>query len=128
MSAWTPLPSSTATAASWRPCTSCTATKISSSARRWRCCAPASSAWAEARHGKQLSQAAARLLVDLIGEEMGQLDQELAKLAVYIGQASKIDADDVDKLVGQSRAANVFEILNTLAAGQPPKALAILEQ
>src|SRR5262249_28411315 len=38
--------------------------------------------WAASKHGKQLAQAAANLLVDLIGTDMGQLDQELTKLAI----------------------------------------------
>ena len=37
-------------------------------------------------HGKQLVAAAARLLVELVGAEMGLLDQELAKLAAYVGE------------------------------------------
>src|SRR5207302_2159083 len=53
--------------------------------------------WAAGQHGKQLSLPAARLLVDLVGPEMGQLDQELAKLATYAGQSAKIDAHDVDQ-------------------------------
>src|SRR5262249_15441387 len=69
-------------------------------------------------HGmpKQLTQAGARLLVDLVGTEMGQLDQELTKLAVYVGNASRIDTPDVDQLVGNSRAANTFKILDAIAA------------
>jgi DNA polymerase III subunit delta len=109
--------------------------KLMPSAGTITCKAPAAyklpewcSRCAEARHGKQLPAPAARLLVELVGEEMGQLDQELAKLAAYVGPSPKIDVADVDKLVGHSRAANVFEILNTLAAGEAPKALAILEQ
>src|SRR5262249_10833691 len=38
--------------------------------------------WCSTSQGKQLTTSAAQLLVDLIGAEMGLLDQELAKLAV----------------------------------------------
>src|SRR5262249_55405710 len=61
-----------------------------------------------AQSGKQLGGAAARLLVDLVGPEMGQLDQELTKLASYVGTAPRIEAEDVDKLVGRSRMENVW--------------------
>jgi DNA polymerase-3 subunit delta len=84
--------------------------------------------WAEARHGKQLPPAAATLLVDLIGAEMGQLDQELLKLATYAGKRSRIEPADVDRLVGNSRAENVWKILDAVAAGQIGEALAMLHR
>jgi DNA polymerase-3 subunit delta len=82
---------------------------------------------AEATHGKQLIMAAARLLVDLVGSEMGLLDQELAKLSVYVGDAKRIDSSDVDKLVGSSRAENTWKIFDAIAAGNGREALNILD-
>jgi DNA polymerase-3 subunit delta len=77
-------------------------------------------------HGKQLLAAAARMLVDLVGTEMGQLDQELAKLAIYVGEAKRINAEDVDKLVGRSQAQMVWVIFDAIAEGRVGDALAIL--
>src|SRR5262249_35864101 len=68
--------------------------------------------WAKSKHGKPLSVPAAQLLVDLVGSDMGQLDQELGKLAAYVGQAPKIDVEDVDRLVGRSQTANAFKIFD----------------
>jgi DNA polymerase-3 subunit delta len=82
--------------------------------------------WASSRHGKTLSVTAARMLVDLIGEHMGLLDQELGKLASYAGTANRIDADDVDKLVGNSRDANTWKIFDAIGGGRSGEALAIL--
>jgi DNA polymerase-3 subunit delta len=79
-------------------------------------------------YGKQLSAPAAQMLVDLVGPEMGQLDQELAKLAAYAGDAAKIDAGDVDQLVGASRAETTWKVFAALAAGGPAEALAILDR
>src|SRR5262249_10521437 len=59
--------------------------------------------WAPAQHGKQLAASAAKLLVDLVGADMGLLDQELAKLSLYVGDGARIESADVDRLVGQSR-------------------------
>jgi len=83
---------------------------------------------AESAHGKQLVAAAAKLLVDLVGAEMGQLDQELAKLAVYVGDAKRIGAEDVDKLVGHSRAESVWIIFDAISNGRVGEALAILDR
>jgi DNA polymerase III subunit delta len=84
--------------------------------------------WAAARHGKQLTAPAARLLVDLVGAEMGQLDQELLKLAIYVGNAKRIGEEDVDKLVGSSRAENMWKIFDAIGAGQSGEALRILDR
>jgi DNA polymerase-3 subunit delta len=79
-------------------------------------------------HGKQLSAPAAAMLVDLVGPEMGQLDQELAKLAAYAGEAARVDAGDVDALVGSSRGESTWKIFDAMAAGRPAEALEILDR
>lgn len=82
--------------------------------------------WSAAHHGKPLSADAAALLVELVGPQMGLLDQELEKLAASIGAKPRIDAEDVDALVGRSREANVFQILAKVGDGQPGAALKLL--
>jgi DNA polymerase-3 subunit delta len=84
--------------------------------------------WCAEQHGKQLSAGAAKLLVDLVGSEMGLLDQELAKLAVYAGNADKIDVRDVDELVGRRRAENTWRIFDFIGTGQAREALDLLQK
>jgi DNA polymerase III subunit delta len=84
--------------------------------------------WAATQYGKQLSKVAAELLVELVGAEMGVLDQELQKLAGAIGQRDTIEQNDVDELVGRSRSANVFRIMDAVGEGKPAEALAILQE
>ncbi len=80
------------------------------------------------QHDKMLSQQAARLLIELVGNELGLLDQELAKLAAYAGKGSKIDFDDVDKLVGRSRMADTFKIFDSIGTGNANEALRLLDR
>ncbi|MCC6420499.1 MAG: DNA polymerase III subunit delta [Gemmataceae bacterium] len=84
--------------------------------------------WATARHGKQLTAQAAALLVELIGPEMGQLDQELLKLAIYIGDRARIDAADVDRLVGRSREETTWKVFDAIGQGNAKEALTILDR
>ena len=84
--------------------------------------------WAANSHGKPLSAEAAKLLVDLVGGDMGQLDQELAKLAIYVGTAKRIESSDVDKLVGNSRAETMWKIFDAIGAGSTAEALTILDR
>jgi DNA polymerase-3 subunit delta len=84
--------------------------------------------WAKARHGKRLDADAAGWLVELVGPEMGLLDQELAKLAAYAGDRPAITREDVDRLVGRSRSAETFKIFDAIGGGRPAEALAILDR
>lgn len=84
------------------------------------------SAWAKAAHGKSLSADAATLLVDRVGPAMGLLDQEIEKLAVAVGAKAAIGPEDVDALVGRSKEANVFRILDAIGEGRPRDALGLL--
>jgi DNA polymerase-3 subunit delta len=84
--------------------------------------------WAESHYGKKLSPNAAELLVELVGAQMGLLDSELDKLSVFAGSKSTIDQADVDALVGRSRAANVFKILDAVGEGKAAEALKILAE
>jgi DNA polymerase-3 subunit delta len=80
------------------------------------------------RHGKEIPAAAAELLVELVGPEMGLLDQEIEKLAIYVGDRQRIEAADVDKLVGSSRAEDVWKILDLVGQGKPAESLRILQR
>src|SRR5262245_15423157 len=84
--------------------------------------------WAKSQYGKQLTVHAAQLLVDHVGNSMGLLDQEIAKLSVYVGDLVKIDEAAVDKLVGQNRSETVFRIFNFIGQGKTSEALALLDQ
>ncbi|VTU01107.1 dna polymerase iii subunit delta : DNA polymerase III, delta subunit OS=Singulisphaera acidiphila (strain ATCC BAA-1392 / DSM 18658 / VKM B-2454 / MOB10) GN=Sinac_2977 PE=4 SV=1: DNA_pol3_delta: DNA_pol3_gamma3 [Gemmataceae bacterium] len=83
--------------------------------------------WAKARHGKKLAADAAEALVELVGTGMGLLDQELGKLSGALGAKPAIAAADVAKLVGRSKAADVFRIMDAVGEGRPGEALSILE-
>jgi DNA polymerase-3 subunit delta len=84
--------------------------------------------WCQATHGKTLAAGAAKLLVDLVGADMGLLDQELSKLAAYAGDAKQIDTGDVDRLVGNNREENVWKIFDLIGAGQTAAALSHLDR
>lgn len=77
---------------------------------------------------KKLSQRTAGMLVELTGPSLGMLDQELAKLAAFVGDRATITEDDVNQLVGRSRAAETFKIFEAVGAGRPLEAVTILQR
>jgi DNA polymerase-3 subunit delta len=84
--------------------------------------------WAGKRHGTKLEGGAAELLVEIVGPELGLLDQELAKLAVSVPPGETIAEKLVRELVGGWRAQTAWEMLDAAAAGDSRSALAQLDR
>ena len=84
--------------------------------------------WARTAHKKKLAADAAELMLDRVGGSMGSLDQELGKLAVAVGAKPGIAAEDVERMVGRTKAADVFRILDAIGDGRAGEALSILEE
>ena len=84
--------------------------------------------WARTAHKKKLAPDAAELMLELVGASMGSLNQELGKLAVAVGAKPGIAVEDVDRMVGRSKAADVFRILDAIGDGRPGEALSVLEE
>jgi len=77
---------------------------------------------AKSGHQVQISPDAARMLADLIGDDLGRLDNELAKLALS-AKAGKIDPEDVATSVAFQREQQMSEMTNALAAGRAADAV-----
>jgi DNA polymerase-3 subunit delta len=84
--------------------------------------------WARTTYNKKLSSEAADQLLDLVGSSMGLLDQELGKLATAVGAKPEIGAEDVDRFVGRSKAADVFRIMDAIGMGRASEAISIVEE
>ena len=78
--------------------------------------------------GKQLQPDALALLVELAGKELGLLEQELTKLATYVGERREIGVEDVRTLVGGWTAETVFKMTAALQAGNLGLALQLLDR
>jgi DNA polymerase-3 subunit delta len=79
--------------------------------------------WCNQRYKKKLQSDAAQLLAEQVEPELGLMDQELAKLAVYVLDRDTITAKDVDELVSRNRSSTVWIMLDALAANQPAVAV-----
>jgi len=85
-------------------------------------------AWAKQRHDVQLPAAAAEMLVEMIGPELGLLDQELAKLALTAGPGGKISPEMIGQMVGSWRTKTVWSMLDAALDGNLPQALVQLDR
>ncbi len=86
------------------------------------------SQWAKQAHGVELPAAAAEALVELVGVELGLLDQELAKLALLVGADKRITAEMVHRSVGGWRARTTWEMIDAVLDGNAAAALQQLDR
>lgn len=83
--------------------------------------------WAGDRHAASLDHAAAELMADIVGPELGLLDQELAKLAAASGEQT-IDVALVRDLVGGWRAKTAWDMIDATFEGKSSEALRQLDR
>lgn len=83
---------------------------------------------AASRDGVKLDREAARLLVELVGPEVGLLASEVAKLATYIGERKAIRRDDVARMVGAGRVETIWRTLEAATTGHAREALDDLDR
>lgn len=82
--------------------------------------------YARQTHGKTLDKAAAGVLVELAGEDLTQLYNEVDKLALFARDEKTITVRHVEALAGHNRIFGAFEVIDAMIAGQPMQAIARL--
>lgn len=85
-------------------------------------------AWAKQAHQVRVASAAADMLVELVGPELGLLDQELAKMALSVGAGGQITPEVVGRMVGTWRAKTTWDMLDAALEGDVAGALAQLDR
>ncbi len=79
-------------------------------------------------YAMRFEPAALELFVMLAGEHTQQIDNELAKLDLYVGKERAVAPEDVRKIVSQTRNGIVWDLGDAIGARQLPRALKVLEQ
>jgi DNA polymerase-3 subunit delta len=80
------------------------------------------------RHQAKLAAGAADLLIELMGDEMGMLDTEIAKLALYRPPGATIDEALVHEVVSGWQGKTVWQITDAVASGNAAEALVYLDK
>ncbi len=75
-----------------------------------------------------LDDDAARLLLELVGPEVGLLVAEIEKLAVFVGTRARIRRDDVARMVGAGRIETIWKVLDAATTGRGNVALEHLDR
>jgi len=84
--------------------------------------------WGKSQHQVTLDKDAAQLLLDLTGPSFGVLDQDLAKLALFVKPGQKVTAELVQQIVGGWRTKTTWDLVDAAAAGDAGEALVQLDR
>lgn len=77
-----------------------------------------------ARHGLRIADDARRHLIAQLGADLAEARSEIAKLAIYAGDAKEVELDDVTAIVDDSSQAGLDMLCNAVAQGEAVTALA----
>ncbi len=76
--------------------------------------------------GKTMTPAVAARVVDAVGADLHALEREIEKLCLYVGDAPRITAEDVDAACSRIRSEHIFKLMDHVAEGRPDAALEAL--
>lgn len=65
--------------------------------------------------GFEISRPAAGALVNLVGEDMRDIQNQLEKIALYKGEDKKITPADVDALTVRTKYADIYQLVNAIS-------------
>ena len=77
--------------------------------------------------GKTLTPAAAQRLVEVVGDNLSELHQELQKLVLFAGPEATLTPQQVSQLASHSRSYNIFALTDALGEPALPRRLAALD-
>lgn len=76
-------------------------------------------------YGKTITPQVAIALQNLVGNRLIDLNNEINKLSLFIGDKKNIETSDIEAVVSKYRMDSVFELTNAIAAKETEKALKI---
>ncbi|TFG49438.1 MAG: DNA polymerase III subunit delta [Candidatus Brocadiia bacterium] len=79
--------------------------------------------YAQDAHNKKLSHETARILIELCGDNLGQLYGEIDKLALFAQDQKVITAQHVEALVGNNRFFNALEVIDAMVESDAGRAV-----
>src|SRR5919201_2617249 len=77
--------------------------------------------------GLTITPGAVRLLLERSQPDLRLLDQEIAKLSVYIVPSTRIDEEAVRALVSDTREEEIYALTDALASGRPGEVAGVLQ-
>lgn len=84
--------------------------------------------WGKEQHGLKIKQIVVEHMIDLVGPELGLLDQNLAKLSLYVDAKTPVTEDHVNEYVGGWQTKSIWDLIDTAINGHSGAAIAQLDR
>jgi DNA polymerase III subunit delta len=84
--------------------------------------------WAKSNHGFELTTTQASFMLDRVGNQVGLLDCELSKIALFADKDGRVSLDHLQELVGGWRTHTAFQIAEEIASGNIGPAIEHLDR
>lgn len=84
--------------------------------------------WVAKKKGVEVSDGAARYLVEIIGNDLTSISSELEKLSLYVGDKKCIDLEDVEAVTVDSKTNTVFQLTDAIATKNLKDSLVYLKK
>jgi len=78
--------------------------------------------------GKEATPEACRMMQAYIGNSLRNINTEIEKLFIYVGERKQIDVDDVTAVVGASKLFNVFELTKAVGNKDIKHSIEVMER
>lgn len=88
-------------------------------------------AWIGARvkqQGREIQPEASKMLAAYVGSSLREVQNEIDKLFIFVGEKKVVTAEDVRAVVGVSREHNIFELQNALGKKDLKRVVEIAER
>ncbi len=79
-------------------------------------------------YGKTVKPGVAEYFVNFVGTDLKKIDNEIAKLASYVGERKDITLKDVDDLVSDTKVETIFAFIDSLSGKNLKDGLRMLEK
>ena len=81
-----------------------------------------------ASRGFDIAPDAVAYLLEMVGLDLQRLNQELDKVELFVAGGERLEARDLENLLGRSREHSVFELTDALVEGRADVALRVLNR
>lgn len=75
--------------------------------------------------GKTIGEEAIQLLIEVIGHDLVQLQSEIKKMAIYLGEETEISTSIIEILLSKTLEQDAFQLLNAYLRGDTSTALSV---
>ena len=77
--------------------------------------------------GSKISRAAIAKMIELVGEDLRSMENELEKLSIYKHDQT-IEIQDIEQMTSGSRDTNIFELVDRVIEGKTEQSIKLMDE